>query len=65
MDYAISKILQQDVTYTILAIRGAEPNGHAIGIHHEKGRCTFLTPTSSFWNATARPICQENLKKHF
>lgn len=63
IDYAISKILQQDVTYTILDIFGAGPNGHAIGIHNEKGKVHIFDPNFFVWNAAARPICRGNSKR--
>lgn len=65
MDYAISKILQQDVTYTILAIRGAQPNGHAIGIHNEKGKVHIFDPNFFVLECGSKTDLPGELKEAF
>lgn len=65
MDYAISKILQKDVTYTILSISGAEPNGHAIGIHNEKGKVHIFDPNFFVLECDSKTDLPGELKEAF
>lgn len=65
MDYAISKILQKDVTYTILSIFGAESNGHAIGIHNEKGKVHLFDPNFFVLECDSKTDLTGELKEAF
>lgn len=65
MDYAISKILQKDVTYMILAIVGAEPNGHAIGIHNENGKVHIFDPNFFVLECGSKTDLPGELKEAF
>ena len=65
MDYAISKILQKNVTYMILAIVGAEPNGHAIGIHNENGKVHIFDPNFFVLECGSKTDLPGELKEAF
>lgn len=65
IDYAISKILQQDVSYTILDIFGAGPNGHAIGIHNEKGKVHIFDPNFFVLECGSKTDLPGELKEAF
>lgn len=74
MDYAISKILQKDVTiseilqkdvtYTILAIF-EERCGHAIGIHNEKGKVHIFDPNFFVLECDSKTDLPGDIKKAF
>lgn len=65
MDYAISKILQKNVIYMILAIVGAEPNGHAIGIHNENGKVHIFDPNFFVLECGSKTDLPGELKEAF
>jgi hypothetical protein len=65
MDYAISKILQKNVTYMILAIVGAEPYGHAIGIHNENGKVHIFDPNFFVLECGSKTDLPGELKEAF
>ncbi|WP_455562868.1 YopT-type cysteine protease domain-containing protein [Akkermansia massiliensis] len=64
MDYAISKILQKNVTYTILAIF-EERCGHAIGIHNEKGKVHIFDPNFFVLECGSKTDLPGELKEAF
>ncbi|MBS5508437.1 MAG: hypothetical protein KHX31_07360 [Akkermansia sp.] len=65
MDSAISKILQKNATYMILAIVGAEPNGHAIGIHNENGKVHIFDPNFFVLECGSKTDLPGELKEAF